>query len=29
VDCGTETLSSPQRDMTDIRQKILNYQSLC
>lgn len=26
VDCGTETLSSPQRDMTDIRQKILNYQ---
>ena len=26
VDCGTETLSSPQRDMKDIRQKILNYQ---
>ncbi len=26
VDCGTETLSSPQRDMRDIRQKILNYQ---
>jgi len=26
VDCGTETLSSPQRDMSDIRQKILNYQ---
>jgi DNA-binding MarR family transcriptional regulator len=26
ADCGTETLSSPQRDMTDIRQKILNYQ---
>jgi hypothetical protein len=26
VDCGTETLSSPQRDMTDIRQKILKYQ---
>jgi hypothetical protein len=26
VDCDTETLSSPQRDMKDIRQKILNYQ---
>ena len=26
ADCGTETLSSPQRDMSDIRQKILNYQ---
>lgn len=26
VDCGTETLSSPQRDMKDLRQKILNYQ---
>ncbi|MBC8469075.1 MAG: replication-relaxation family protein [Planctomycetes bacterium] len=26
ADCGTETLSSPQRDMKDIRQKILNYQ---
>ncbi len=26
VDCGTETLSSPQCDMSDIRQKILNYQ---
>lgn len=26
VDCGTETLSSPQCKMTDIRQKILNYQ---
>ena len=26
VDCATETLSSPQRDMKDIRQKILNYQ---
>ena len=26
VDCGTETLSSPRRDMKDIRQKILNYQ---
>jgi hypothetical protein len=26
IDCGTETLSSPQRDMSDIRQKILNYQ---
>ena len=26
VDCGSETLSSPQRDMSDIRQKILNYQ---
>jgi hypothetical protein len=26
IDCGTETLSSPQRDLTDIRQKMLNYQ---
>jgi DNA-binding MarR family transcriptional regulator len=26
IDCGTETLASPQRDMSDIRQKILNYQ---
>ncbi len=26
VDCGSETLSSPQRNMSDIRQKILNYQ---
>lgn len=26
VDCGTETLASPQRDMSDLRQKILNYQ---
>jgi hypothetical protein len=26
VDCNTETLSSPQRDMKDIRQKILKYQ---
>ena len=26
ADCGTETLSSPQRDMSDIRQKILSYQ---
>lgn len=25
VDLGTETLASPQRDLTDIRQKILNY----
>lgn len=27
VDCGTETLASPKRDLTDIRQKIINYQS--
>ena len=27
VDCGTETLASPKRDMTDVRQKIINYQS--
>ena len=27
VDCGTETLASPRRDMTDVRQKIINYQS--
>jgi len=26
VDCGTETLASPKRDMSDIRQKIINYQ---
>ena len=26
VDCGTETMASPKRDMTDIRQKIVNYQ---
>lgn len=26
VDCGTETMVSPRRDMTDIRQKITNYQ---
>lgn len=26
VDCGTETIASPKRDMTDIRQKIVNYQ---
>jgi len=26
VDCGTETMASPRRDMTDIRQKIVNYQ---
>jgi len=25
VDCGTETIASPKRDMTDIRQKISNY----
>ena len=25
VDCGTEILSSPQRDLKDSRQKILNY----
>ena len=25
VDCGTETIASPKRDMTDIRQKIINY----
>ena len=25
VDLGTETLASPQRELTDIRQKILNY----
>ena len=25
VDCGTETIASPKRDMTDIRQKILTY----
>jgi DNA-binding PadR family transcriptional regulator len=26
VDCGTETLASPRRDVTDLRQKIVNYQ---
>jgi DNA-binding PadR family transcriptional regulator len=26
VDCGTETLASTKRDMSDIRQKIINYQ---
>jgi hypothetical protein len=26
VDCGTETIASPKRDMTDVRQKIVNYQ---
>lgn len=26
VDRGTETIASPKRDMTDIRQKIINYQ---
>jgi hypothetical protein len=26
VDRGTETMASPRRDMTDIRQKIVNYQ---
>jgi hypothetical protein len=26
VDCGTETMASPRRYMTDIRQKIVNYQ---
>jgi hypothetical protein len=26
VDRGTETMASPGRDMTDIRQKIINYQ---
>jgi len=25
VDCGTETIASPKRDTTDIRQKIQNY----
>jgi DNA-binding MarR family transcriptional regulator len=27
VDCGTETIGSPKRPKTDVRQKILNYQS--
>jgi hypothetical protein len=27
VDCGTETIASPKREATDIRQKIINYQS--
>jgi Replication-relaxation len=27
VDCGTETIASPKRAMTDVRQKIINYQS--
>jgi hypothetical protein len=26
VDFGTETIASPKRDMTDVRQKIVNYQ---
>jgi hypothetical protein len=26
LDCRTETLASPKRDMTDVRQKIVNYQ---
>ena len=26
VDCGTETIASPRRDLTDIRQKVINYQ---
>jgi hypothetical protein len=26
VDRGTETIASPKRDMTDVRQKIVNYQ---
>lgn len=26
VDCGSETMASPRRDTTDIRQKITNYQ---
>jgi DNA-binding PadR family transcriptional regulator len=26
VDCGTETLASPKRNMNDLRQKIINYQ---
>jgi hypothetical protein len=26
VDCGTETIASPKRDLTDIRQKVINYQ---
>lgn len=26
VDCGTETLASPRRELIDIRQKIINYQ---
>jgi DNA-binding PadR family transcriptional regulator len=26
VDCATETVASPKRDTTDIRQKIINYQ---
>jgi len=25
VDCGTETIASPKRDMKDVRQKIVNY----
>jgi len=29
VDCGTETMASPKRDRTDIRQKIVNYQWYC
>jgi len=27
VDCGTETIGSPKRAKTDVRQKIINYQS--
>jgi Replication-relaxation len=27
VDCGTETVVSPKRDPSDVRQKIINYQS--
>ena len=27
VDCGTETIASPKRVPTDVRQKIVNYQS--
>jgi hypothetical protein len=26
VDCGTETIASPKRDITDVHQKIVNYQ---
>ena len=27
VDCGSETLASPKRDLSDVRQKIINYQA--
>ena len=27
VDCGTETIASPKRTVTDVRQKVVNYQS--